>query len=344
MMDAEYRQWRSALAAELRPCMEGLPEDLAGLIIAATLTNSEYGQAAQWDALARAFEQENRSSDAIKAQAEMSAGLFRRVLTDYEGKRVCNDTLNIPPTNDGTFHIIARSFVSPVFCTHINLIGEPLHKSAFFYTLVSACNWAWDDAKSVHSTMEAKAEYADGIEEVFRAIQNLIDSMEKHTPYIGESPPMLIRYADWDERRMEAEIFHTDLVDMETGMGCGKFTEPPPCPSVEAAIESGEPTLNQLLGMVRSRILNTFEDLAMPSLGNAAEEVIGQSRKKKGEIVQLYLRSIFEKLRQMSFPIEGHIENHILPIARIVSGLEMEPHHIRQAWKKWSEYRGYFRM
>lgn len=203
-MGDEYRQWRSALAAELRPCLQGLPEDLAGQVIAATLTTSEHGQAAQWDALAHAFEQENYSSDAIKAQAEISAGLFRRVLADCEDKRVYSDTLNLPPTNDGTFHIIARSFVSPIFCTHINLIGEPLHKSAFFYTLVNVCNWAWDDANSVHSTMEAKAEYAEGIEEVFRAIQNLIDSMEKHAPYIGESPPMLIRYADWDDRRMES--------------------------------------------------------------------------------------------------------------------------------------------
>lgn len=212
--------------------------------------------------------------------------------------------------------------------------------------LVTACDWAWDDAKNVHSTMEAKAEYADGIEEVFRAIQNLIESMEKHAPYIGESTPMLIRYADWDSRKIEAEIFRTDLVDMETGMRLKTtdFTEPPPCPSVGAAIESGEPSLNQLLGMVRSSILNTFEDLAFPSYGNAAEEVIGQSRKRKGEIVQLYLRSVFEKLHQISFPIEGHIENHILPIARIVSGLKMEPHHIRQAWKKWGEYNSNFRM
>ena len=343
-MDDEYRQWRSALAAELPPCLQGLPDDLAALVTAATLTTSVHGQAAQWDALAHAFEQENYSSDTIKAQAEMSAGLFRRVLADYEGQSVYDATLNLPPTNDGTFHIIARSFVAPIFCTHINLKGEPLHKSAFFYTLVNACNWAWDDAKSVHSTMEAKAEYADGVEEVFKAIENLIDSMEKHAPYIGESPPMLIRYADWDDRRMEAEIFRTDSVDMETGLRCGNFTEPPPCPSVEAALEAGEPSLNQLLGMVRRRMLDTFEDLAMPSLGNVAEEVIGQSRKKKGEIVQLYLRSVFEKLHQMSFPIDGHIENHILPIARIVSGLEMEPHHIRQARKKWSEYRGHFRM
>ncbi|WP_143484260.1 hypothetical protein [Acidithiobacillus marinus] len=346
MMDAEYRQWRSALAAELRPCMEGLPDDLAQLIIAATLTNNAYEHASYWDAMREVFTDTGQSYDAIKSQAEISAGLFRRVLDDYEGRSVYDATLNLPPTNNGTFHIIARSFVSPVFCTHINLIGEPLHKSTFFYTLVTGCSWAWDDAKNVHSSMEAKAEYAAGVEQVFISIQNLIESMEKHLPYIGEQTPMLIRYADWDSRKIEAEIFRTDLVDMETGMHLKRtdFTEPPPCPSVEAATESGEPTLNQLLGMVRSRILNTFEDLAMPSLGNAAEEVIGQSRKKKGEIVQLYLRSIFEKLRQMSFPIEGHIENHILPIARIVSGLEMEPHHIRQAWKKWSEYRGYFRM
>lgn len=337
-MDDEYRQWRSTLAAELRPFTQGLPDDLAGLIIAAILTNGAYGQAAQWDSLAQAFEQENCSSDAIKSQAEMSAGLFRRVLSDCEGVSVYNNTLNIPSTNDGTFHIIARSFVSPVLCTHLNLIGEPLHKSAFFYSLVSACNWAWDDSKNVHNTMEAKAEYVAGVEKVFTAIQNLIESMEKYAPDIGEQTPMLIRYADWDSRKMEAEIFRTDLVDMETGLRCGKFTEPPPCPSVGAAIESGEPSLNQLLGMVRSRILDTFEDLGFPSYGNAAEEVIGQSRKRKGEIVQLYLRSVFEKLHQMRFPIEGHIENHILPIARIVSGLEMEPHHIRQAWKKWSEH------
>ncbi len=82
----------------------------------------------------------------------------------------------------------------------------------------------------------------------------------------------------------------------------------------------------------------------MPSLGNAAEEVIGQSRKQKGEIVQLYLRAVFEKLKQMNFPIEGHIENHILPIARVVSGLEMEPHHIRQAWKTWNRYNSDFQM
>ena len=343
-MDDEYRQWRSALAAELRQCLQGLPEDLAQLIIAATLTNSEYEKAALCDALAQTLEQDNRSSDTIKAQAKMSAELFRRVLADYEGRSVYDATLNLPPTNNGTFHIIARSFVSPVFCTHINLIGEPLHKSAFFYTLASACNWALDDAKNVRNTMEAKAEYAAGIEEVFRAIQNLIDSMEKHAPYIGESPPMLIRYADWDNRRMEAEIFRTDMVDMETGLRCGNFTEPPPCLSVEAALEAGEPSLNQLLGMVRRRMLDTFEDLAMPSFGNAAEEVIWQSRKKKGEIVQLYLRSVFEKLHQMSFPIEGHIENHILPIARVVSGFGMEPHHIRQAWKKWRDCRDHFRM
>jgi len=329
MMVHEYRQWRSALAAELRPCTEGLPDDLAQLIIVATLTKDAYERVSRWDAMRKVFTDMEESSDDIKAQAEMSAGLFRRVLTDYEGKRVYNDTLNIPPANDGTFQIIVRSFLPIALRTHINLIDEPLHKSAFFYTLVSACDWAWDDAESAHSTMEAKAEYAAGFEEVFKAVENLIDSMGKYASSIGESTLMLIRYTDWDDRRVGA--------GMRYG---GTFTEPPPCPSVEAATESGEPTLNQLLGMVRRMILNTLEDLAMPSLGNAAEEVIGQSRKKKGEIVQLYLRSIFETLHQMGFPIEGHIENHILPVARIVSGLEMEPHHIRQAWKKWSEYEG----
>jgi len=339
MMDAKYRQWRIALAAELRPCTEGLPDELAQLVIATTLTSQTYQQASNWDAIRETPQDSKGSSDVIKAQVKISAELFRRVLDDYEGRRAYDATLNLPPTNNGGFRIIARSlFLSPI-PLHINLISEPLHKPAFFYALVSACDWAWDDARSVHDTMEAKAERAAGLKKVFMAIENLIDSMEKYAPDMGESPPMLFRYADWKNRKIDAEILGRHSMDIGTGQESGCFNEPPPCPNVDAAWGAGEPSLNELLGMVRRGIEENLEDLAMPSYGDAAEEVIWQSRKKKGEIAQLYLRSIFEKLYQMSFPIEGHIENHILPIARIVSGLEMEPHHIRQAWKKWSEWR-----
>lgn len=352
-MDDAYREWRSLLIQDMRRITQGLPLELAQLIIAAILTHRERELSALWDALAPAFGEKTTSSEAIKREAAQTAELFRRVLADHDGRKVYEDTLGLAPTTNGTVQIIARSFTSPVFVTHVILNGTTLHKPAFFYNLVTACNWAWDDAKNVHHTMEGKAAYAAGVEKVFTAINNLIDTMQEYLPYMGEQTPMLIRYADWHERKMEAEIFRTDLVDMESGLrgpiggtAAGiypepcEFAEPPPCPSATDATESGEPSLNQLLGMVRSTILNTFEDLGYPSFGNAAEEVIGQSRKQKGEIVQLYLRTIFEKLRQMSFPTEGrHIENHILPIARIISGMKMEPHHIRQAWKKWKEYR-----
>ncbi|MDA8151242.1 MAG: hypothetical protein M0003_00780 [Acidithiobacillus sp.] len=92
-------------------------------------------------------------------------------------------------------------------------------------------------------------------------------------------------------------------------------------------------TINGAIAAIRSNVESNLESHKKRLLYDNAIAA-GMMSRKQNDNRQNYLRILLTKLSRDGFPITGHLEGEIYPIARVIAhDDDMEPHHVIQAAK-----------